>query len=214
MQAPSGRLCSTGRESPICSQRLRPPPARPAPSRSSKPWAHRAPTRSRSPAGYRADVLIRWGDEFANTDGQVFRWGYNNDFLAYFPLDGSKEGLLFANHEYPSPFFQHGNTNAATKTPGEIAIEQEAVGNSIIHIKRDSAGVWKVVSPSPYSRRITGATPVCEMTGPITDSNGGDPHGTPLIVGDTANGSVANCSGGITPWGTALSCEENYADYG
>ena len=162
------------------------------------------------PAGYRADLLISWGDAFANTDGDMFTWGFNNDFLAYFPLDGSKEGLLFANHEYPAPFFQHGNTNPAAKTPAEIAIEQESVGNSVIHIKRNADGIWELVTPSVYNRRITGATPDCEITGPI--AGGTEPGG--LIVGSTAPGSVANCSGGITPWGTALSCEENWADYG
>ncbi|HEY8584070.1 MAG TPA: alkaline phosphatase PhoX [Capillimicrobium sp.] len=157
------------------------------------------------PPGYRAQVVIGYGDEFANTDGTTLRFGYNNDFLAYFPLDGrSDEGLLFVNHEYPAPFFMHGNTSGATKTAAQIALEQEAVGNSVLHVKQAADGLWSVVSPSPYNRRITGRTPVCEFTGPL--------KGAPRI-GTSANGSVANCSGGITPWGTALSCEENYQDY-
>jgi secreted PhoX family phosphatase len=68
------------------------------------------------PAGSRAQVVISYGDQFANEDGTVLTYGYNNDFLAYFPLDGSDEALLFINHEYPAPFFQHGQTTAAAKT--------------------------------------------------------------------------------------------------
>lgn len=157
------------------------------------------------PEGYRAHVVIGYGDAFENTDGTRLTFGYNNDFLAFFPLEGEKdEGLLFVNHEYPAPFFQHGNKNGATKTAEQIAIEQESVGNAILHVKKDGEGLWQVVSPSPYNRRITATDPICEFTGPLA--------GAPRI-GDTARGSLANCSGGITPWGTALSCEENYQDY-
>lgn len=167
------------------------------------------------PEGFRADILIEWGDKFENTDGTKYTYGFNNDFLAYLPIEGKKdEALLFANHEYPAPFFQHGNPTATTKTPEQIAIEKESVGNSILHIKR-ADGIWKVVSPSPYNRRITGDGPSCDITGPLRDTTQTNPTavGGTAIIEKTAAGSLANCSGGITPWGTVLSCEENYSDY-
>ena len=161
--------------------------------------------------GYRADVLIRFGDEFANDAGERLTWGYNNDFLAFFPLGGkADEGLLFANHEYPSPFFQHGYKEQDlpgkhTKSAADVQAEQDAVGNSVLHVKRGADGVWQVVSPSPYNRRIHGDRPALEFTGPRAGDDG---------IGESANGSLGNCSGGITPWGTALSCEENFDGYG
>ena len=159
------------------------------------------------PEGYRARTVIGYGDQVLNEDGTVVTYGYNNDFLAYFPLKGSDEGLLFINHEYPAPFFQHGVTAAAAKTSAQVEIERQSVGNSILHVKRAADGGWSVVSPSRYNRRITGAGPVHEFTGPLAD-NPAYPG-----IGLGASGSLANCSGGITPWGTALSCEENYQDY-
>jgi len=159
------------------------------------------------PAGYRADVIIGYGDAFANEDGTQLVYGYNNDWLAYYPLKGSDEGLVFVNHEYPGPFLQHGQKDAVAKTTAQVQLEQASVGNSIVHIRRNAEGVFRVVSPSPYNRRLTGKDPVTRFTGPLAD-NPAYPG-----VGETASGSLANCSGGITPWGTALSCEENYADY-
>jgi secreted PhoX family phosphatase len=158
------------------------------------------------PPGYRADVLISWGDVFRGAAGKRLRYGFNNDFLAYFPLRGSSEGLLFVNHEYPDPFFLHGyKPNGSAKTAAQVQEEQDSVGNSILHVKRSRGGGWKVVSPSDFNRRIYGDRPQLRFTGPLAGAAG---------VGDTANGSVGNCSGGITPWGTALSCEENFDGYG
>jgi uncharacterized protein len=158
------------------------------------------------PEGFRADVLISWGDVFRDGLGRDLRYGFNNDFLAYFPLHGSREGLLFVNHEYPDPFFLYGyKPDGTAKTSAQVQQEQDSVGNSILHIKRRRDGRWRIVSPSDYNRRIYGDRPLLEFTGPLVGAEG---------IGETANGSVANCSGGITPWGTALSCEENYDDYG
>ena len=158
------------------------------------------------PPGFRADVLISWGDSFRDRAGRDLYYGFNNDFLAYFPLRGSNEGLLFVNHEYPDPFFLHGyKPDASPKTADEVQLEQDAVGNSIVHIKRRRDGSWQVVSPSQYNRRIYGDRPLLEFTGPLAGAAG---------IGASSNGSVGNCSGGITPWGTALSCEENFDGYG
>jgi uncharacterized protein len=158
------------------------------------------------PPGFRADVLISWGDIFRDGRRRSLRYGFNNDFLAYFPLRGSREGLLFVNHEYPDPFFLHGyKPDAGPKTPAQVQEEQDSVGNSILHIRRRGNGRWKVVSPSAYNRRIYGDRPILEFTGPLLGAQG---------IGTSANGSIANCSGGITPWGTALSCEENFDGYG
>jgi uncharacterized protein len=74
------------------------------------------------PPGFRADVLISYGDEFARPDGTKLTYGYNNDFTAFMPLPGTDdEGLLFVNHEYNAPFFQHGQEDPALKTPEQIA---------------------------------------------------------------------------------------------
>jgi secreted PhoX family phosphatase len=158
------------------------------------------------PPGFRADVLISWGDIFRGGDRRALRYGFNNDFLAYFPLRGSREGLLFVNHEYPDPFFLHGyKPDGSPKTPAQVQEEQDSVGNSIVHVKRRKNGRWKVVSPSGYNRRVYGDRPDLEFTGPLAGAPG---------IGVTAHGTLGNCSGGVTPWGTAISCEENFDDYG
>jgi secreted PhoX family phosphatase len=157
-------------------------------------------------SGFRADVLISWGDVFRDGNRRRLSYGFNNDFLAYFPLRGSREGLLFVNHEYPDPFFLHGyKPNGSPKNAAQVQEEQDSVGNSILHVKRRGNGRWKVVSPSRYNRRIYGDRPDLVFTGPLRGAAG---------IGTSAHGSVGNCSGGITPWGTALSCEENYDGYG
>jgi uncharacterized protein len=156
--------------------------------------------------GFRADVLISWGDIFRDGDRRALRYGFNNDFLAYFPLRGSREGLLFVNHEYPDPFYLHGyKPDGSPKNAAQVQEEQDSVGNSIVHITRSGKGFWKVVSPSRYNRRVYGDRPDLVFTGPLAGAPG---------IGTAAHGSLGNCSGGMTPWGTAISCEENFDDYG
>jgi uncharacterized protein len=171
------------------------------------------------PEGFRADVIIAWGDKFEDADGNELEYGFNNDFLAFFPLRRrGDEGLLFVNHEYPSPFFQHGyRADAAGLREGksweDVQIERRSVGNSIVHVRRNRRGIWKVVSPSRYNRRIYGGRVSAPQSGRsrfrVTGPLAGDPR-----VGRRIDGSLGNCSGGITPWGTAISCEENFDGYG
>jgi secreted PhoX family phosphatase len=176
------------------------------------------------PAGYRADIVIKYGDRFADRSGNVYTYGYNNDFLAFFPLDRKgDEGLLFVNHEYTSPFYLHGyKPEGNTPTPkgksrAQIDKERETIGNSVVHIRRRGHGPWEVVSPSKFNRRIySGRMPELpgfehsefQVTGPLAAD--------PRLGGGSGRiwGTLGNCSGGTTPWGTAISCEENFDGYG
>ncbi len=173
--------------------------------------------------GYNADVLASWGDPVVpgapafdpkaqRGADQARQFGFNNDFTMYFPLtqgDGASEhGLLCVNHEYVLPHLMHPGLTATNarlgSTAEQLRIEQEAVGVSVMEVKRFASG-WDVVK-GRYGRRITATTPI-QISGPAAGHarmrTKADPSGRKVL------GTFANCAGGITPWGTYLTCEEN-----
>jgi uncharacterized protein len=172
------------------------------------------------PEGYSANVLIAWGDpvsdgpafrqDASNTSAeQALQWGMHNDGLVYFPIHGSERGLLAQNNECfdDALLFPDGNSNwTAEKTRKSLA----AHGVSIVEIERKRRGGWKVVRPSKYARRITGFTPIT-VSGPAAGDRRlktkDDPTGRLVL------GTLSNCAIGVTPWGTFLTCEENFDDY-
>ncbi len=172
--------------------------------------------------GYDADILIRWGDPvlpdapaFDPADqtpqGQARQFGYNNDFVGFVPLPyGSKSpnrGLLCVNHEYTSAPVMFPSGFSDTR---RIQVEMAAHGGSIIEIARGADGRWSVDNGSSYARRISASTPI-RISGPAAGharmKTSADPTGTRVL------GTVNNCAGGITPWGTYLMAEENFNHY-
>ncbi|MFK7603945.1 PhoX family protein [Deinococcus sp. SM5_A1] len=156
------------------------------------------------PAGYRFQVLAPWGETFT-ADGREI--GFNHDFIGYFPADmltggqSATDALLTINHEYVNPLFVGGNTKE--RTPAQIKKEMESVGVSVVRVRKEGQ-TWKVI-PDARNRRIDAMTKI-ELTGPV--------RGTAPVKGATVvSGSVGNCSGGQTPWGTLLTCEENVDGY-
>ncbi len=169
------------------------------------------------PRGFKYDLVAAWGDDIGN--GKV---GFNHDWIGYYPVDGlekgfdinaisygflnksasSTDGILVINHEYVNPLFVSLYTTG-DKTKEQIAAEQDNVGMSVIRVKRDAkTGNWTTVVGDPLNRRITATTEMM-LTGPAKD----------LDAGPKCIGTMGNCSGGTTPWGTALSCEENVQEY-
>ena len=180
--------------------------------------------------GYKADILIRWGDPVLpgapafdvnaqTAEAQAQQFGYNNDFLGYFPIEGSSEhGLLGVNHEYTNESLMFPGLSGEQDgkeikfkemTPQLAAIEMAAHAGSVVEVKKE-AGAWSVVKDSKYARRITVDTPM-ELTGPAAGhallQTSADPTGTKVL------GMVNNCAGGQTPWGTWVTAEENVNGY-
>ena len=180
--------------------------------------------------GYDADILIRWGDPMLpgapafdpatqTADKQAKQFGYNNDYLGYIPLDGSRRGLLCINHEYTNeelmfpqlPGRQDLRAVAfKNMTPELAAVEKMAHGGSVLEIARGADGKWSIVRDSKYIRRITAETPM-EITGPAAGHDRMKTKADP--AGKTVLGMLNNCAGGRTPWGTWISCEENINGY-
>ena len=146
---------------------------------------------------------------------QARQVGDNHDGIHFFPIDNlsSNEGLLVMNHEYTSTvsgsnyLTLFGTTPAPANTLDRVNKAINAWGCSVIHIKKDAAGRWAVVLDSSYNRRITAATPML-MTGPAAADaklkTTADATGTEVL------GTINNCGDGKTPWGTYLTCEENF----
>ncbi|MFY8115278.1 MAG: PhoX family protein, partial [Rhabdaerophilum sp.] len=178
--------------------------------------------------GYDADILIRWGDAVLpgapafdpanqSATAQALQFGYNNDFLGFASINGAPgHGLLVVNHEYtneelmfPKLGRQDQKARFAGMTKELAAIEMMAHGGSVIEVKREN-GKWGIVPNSRYARRITAETPM-EITGPAAGHTlmrtNADPTGTKVL------GMLNNCAGAMTPWGTWLTCEENFNGY-
>jgi secreted PhoX family phosphatase len=167
-------------------------------------------------------VLIRWGDPVVagapafdpanlSAAAQEKQFGYNNDYLGLHPLPhGSKAGdrfLLVANHEYVNPQLMFaGLKSERDKSRAQAEVEMAAIGGSVVEIVREGSA-WKVVADSKFNRRISVNTPI-EISGPAAGhalmKTSADPAGRKVL------GTLNNCAGGSTPWGTWLTCEENF----
>ena len=181
------------------------------------------------PAGYTATVLYRCGDPLASgvaayqndgTDGNFEqRAGDCHDGIEYFGLksDGSgpdatnsDRGLLGMNHEYQQNqwLFPNGPT-AAPRPAAEVDKEVAVHGVSVVEVRRSSNAVT-YVQDSAFNRRVTAATEIL-----LSGSAAGNALMKTKFSTDGAKtrGTQNNCGTGTTPWGTLLTCEENWAGY-
>ncbi len=177
------------------------------------------------PAGYKADTILRWGDPlFADSPAfdaahqteaaQLRQFGYNNDYIGFIPLeptaDGRQRGLLCVNHEYTSTQLMLPGVASGypvSMTAELCAVEMAAHGGTVVEVAETEDG-WKPVVGSRFNRRITAHRTPMELTGPAAGSprfmTREDPSGRQV------SGTLNNCAGGITPWGTYLMAEENF----
>ena len=178
-------------------------------------------------AGYDADVLLRWGDPITadapdfdpmnqTVEAQLKQFGYNNDYVGYTELEPGR-GLLCVNHEYTNEevmfpgLGRQDKQDFAGMTKELVDIEMAAHGGTIVEIAKDAAGKWGVVRDGKMNRRITPLNTEMTVSGPAAGharmKTTADPDGMTII------GTLNNCAGGMTPWGTYLMAEENFHGY-
>ena len=191
------------------------------------------------PAGYTAQLFVGWGDPImpgaAPFNGnasetaalQARQFGMHNDGMHFFPFPApggslsSERGVLCVNNEYTHEaiLFTNGQELGTNYTIDKTRKSQNAHGVSILEARR-IAGKWTVVKNSPYGRRITANTPMT-VSGPAAGHalmqakaySFTDTATTPtggITDGRSCNGTINNCAHGYTPWGTYLTCEENW----
>jgi secreted PhoX family phosphatase len=174
------------------------------------------------PPGYTATPFVPWGepvgiagnmpafkDDASNSAAeQEVQMGMHHDGIHYYPLDGSRRGLLVMNHEYTDDGLLHPG-GLTPWTAEKVKKSQAAHGVSVTEVELKD-GRWNVVRPSSYARRFTASTPFA-IGGPAAGhalmKTAADP------AGRLALGTFNNCASGMTPWGTYLSGEENFAGY-
>jgi uncharacterized protein len=197
------------------------------------------PDRVTVPPGYTAQLFVAWGDPILpggapfvpdasqTAFDQLRQFGMHNDGMHFFPFEGrqgvgsSRHGMLCVNNEYTHEelLFADGQVGASGYSIGKTRKSQAAHGVSLLEAKC-IRGHWTVLKHSRYARRITANTPM-RISGPaaghaLLQANeytitelASRPTGK-RTDGHVANGTVNNCAHGVTPWGTYLTCEENW----
>lgn len=175
--------------------------------------------------GYNANVLLRWGDAVEagapafdpmnqTAAAQAKQFGYNCDYIGFLPLPAGStngdRGLLTVNHEYTNQHLMFPDVTRKQKlTKTHTEIEMAAHGHSVVEVVKQD-GTWSVVRGSRYNRRIHVGTPM-KMSGPAAGHNRLKTNAD--ATGMAAIGTINNCAGGHTPWGTVLIAEENFHGY-
>lgn len=176
------------------------------------------------PEGYTWQVVNAWGDPIMagapafKTDAsqsaaeQAMQSGMFHDGMHYFPLpkgsNSSTHGLIGINYEYTDDNLLT-TDGMATWSAEKVQKSKNAHGLGVYEAKFED-GRWRTVADSRYGRRITADTPF-RIKGPAAGHalmrTAEDPTGTRV------RGTFQNCANGYTPWGTYLSCEENFTAY-
>ncbi len=172
---------------------------------------------------YEASVLFAWGDpvgipgnmpafrmDASNSAAeQEAQAGMHHDGMWFFPLpqgsESSASGLLVMNHEYLDDGLLHPD-GRRTWSAEKVRKSEAAVGVSVVEVSL-AGGRWAVARPSRFARRITAFTP-CAISGAAAGADAMktafDPSGREVL------GTYNGCANGWTPWGTYLTCEENW----
>jgi len=178
------------------------------------------------PEGYSYDVLVSWGDPILkdaakfsvnNTaNDQLGQYGDNTDGMAMFHLtnnDGSlneNRAVLAANSEYINKKFMHRH-KGDNMSNDDVMKEIVAHGVNIVEVARNPKNEWSIVQNSKLNRRLHGDAAEFEITGPVAG------HALVKTAADVSGklvrGTLNNCGNGETPWGTYLTCEENFNGY-
>lgn len=173
------------------------------------------------PGGYTWDVAVQWGEPMwsdapafdpatrGTGNSQMRAVGDNNDGMALFVIDGRQ--VLVLNNEYTNRRIIWGNREGGkAQTDDDVRKGMMAHGVTVVEIAEADDGTWAVVKDSDVNRRITPRTEM-ELTGPAAGHDllktAADPTGTRTL------GTWNNCGNGETPWGTYLTCEENFNGY-
>lgn len=182
------------------------------------------------PAGYTAQVLVPWGtplddqgmawdpEQEMTAEAQAHSVGMHHDGMHAFALDeqnASRDFLLALNNEYIDQKAlwapRGGPTNADTgqRPADEVRTEINAHGVTIVRVRKHGDGTWSHVPGDAHNRRFTSATPMA-LAGPVA---GSEYVSTPYSPdGTRTRGTNNNCANGYTPWGTYLTCEENWPE--
>jgi secreted PhoX family phosphatase len=174
------------------------------------------------PAGYTWAPIIRWGDplfssvpalDFANqtAEAQAGQFGYNVDYIDVIADRSGRTAVLAGNHEYVNPGLMFAPSTDPAELDRRAEIYKAAHGFSVVELRRSKIGQpWRYLVDGRRNRRITADT-VFEVTGPAAGTalmqTAADPEGR------WVKGTLGNCAGGTTPWGTVLSGEENFDGY-
>jgi len=171
------------------------------------------------PKGYKVTNLISWGDpifegapEFdpsgkAPASEQALQFGDNTDGMSLFPLSGDR-AVLAVNNEYTNTDLLYDHKGDKINAD-DVLKAQNAHGVSVFEVKQTAQG-WVVDRNGKLNRRITANTSM-ELTGPAAGHDllktAADQTGREVL------GTFNNCANGETPWGTYLTCEENFHKY-
>lgn len=172
------------------------------------------------PSGYTWKTLVRWGDPLFSdapafdpttgipTAGSDRVFGENTDGMEIFGIGGRE--ILVVNNEYANNDINLVGVEGGTPASADdVRRLQNFQGVTLMEITEDRDG-WSVVVDSPFNRRITHNTAMT-IEGPAA---GHDLLKTAADATGTASlGTFNNCGSGRTPWGTYLTCEENFNGY-